>query len=75
MKLWGQEIVLGNRGQPVVLSIPPGGYTVWYLKLTLGSAKGYLRPLQKDLVLKFDGTSEECQTQVGLGYIYFTVNN
>ena len=64
MKLWGREIVWGNR-QPVVLSIPPGGYTVWYLKLTLGSAKGYLRPLQKDLVLKFDGTSEEMSNPGG----------
>ena len=39
----------GNR-QLMVLSIPPGGYTVLYLKATTASAKGYKRPLQKDQV-------------------------
>ena len=39
----------GNR-QLMVLSIPPGGYTVLHLKATTASAKGYKRPLQKDQV-------------------------
>ena len=39
----------GNR-QLMVLSIPPGGYTVLYLKATTASAKRYKRPLQKNQV-------------------------
>ena len=49
----GYEILrTGERGnrQLMVLSIPPGGYTVLYLKATTASAKGYKRPLQKDQV-------------------------
>ena len=36
----------GNR-QLMVLSIPPGGYTVLYLKATTASAKRYKRPLRR----------------------------
>lgn len=62
----GYEILrTGERGnrQLMVLSIPPGGYTVPYLKATIASAKGYIRPLQKDLVFT---PSEQEQMQVGV---------
>lgn len=62
----GYEILrTGERGsrQLMVLSIPPGGYTVPYLKATIASAKGYIRPLQKDLVFT---PSEQEQMQVGI---------
>ena len=39
----------GNR-QLLALTIPPGGYAVSYLKFTIASAKGYIRPYQKDVV-------------------------
>lgn len=61
----GYEILrTGERGnrQLMVLSMPPGGYTVPYLKATIASAKGYIRPLQKDLVFS---PSEQEQMQVG----------
>lgn len=74
----GYEILrTGERGNRLlmVLSIPPGGYTVVYLKATIASAKGYLRPLQKDLVFH-SATTEQYQTQVGgcfheLSYVLF----
>ena len=50
--------------QLMVLSIPPGGYTVLYLKATTASAKGYKRPLQKDQVST--PSSEQEQMQVGV---------
>jgi hypothetical protein len=34
-----------------MLPIPPGGYTVAFLKSTLASAKGYIRPFQKDIII------------------------
>ena len=34
------------------LPLPPGGYTVPYLKSVLGQARGFIRPLQKDLSLQ-----------------------
>ena len=49
----GYEILrAGQRGawQLMVIAIPPGGYTVTYLKSTINSAKGYVRPLQRDIV-------------------------
>lgn len=61
----GYEILrTGERGnrQLMVLSIPPGGYTVTYLKATIGSPKGYIRPLQKDLV--FTPAPEQEQMQI-----------
>ena len=33
------------------LPVPPGGYTVAYLKSILGQARGFICPLQKDLCL------------------------
>ncbi len=51
----------GNR-QLMVVSMPAGGYTVPYLKATIASAKGYIRPLQKDLVFS---PSDQEQLQVG----------
>ena len=63
----GYEILrTGERGncQLMVISMPPGGYTVPYLKATIASAKGYIRPLQKDLV--FTPSPEQEQMQVGV---------
>jgi len=62
----GYEILrTGERGnrQLMVLSMPPGRYTVPYLKVTIASARGYIRPLQKDLVFS---PSEQEQMQVGV---------
>ena len=61
----GYEILrTGERGnrQLMVVSMPPGGYTVPYLKAMIASVKGYLRPLQKDLVFP---PSDQEQLQVG----------
>ena len=44
---------------------PPDGYTVTYLKSTINSAKGYVRPLQRDIVLKPTTLSDPVQSQVG----------
>lgn len=52
-----------NR-QLMVLAIPPGGYTVAYLKSTIGTAKGYLRPYQKDIVIDESTVIGKGQTQV-----------
>ena len=42
-----------NRSKMLcVLPVPPGGYTVPYLKSVLGQARGFIRPLQKDLSLQ-----------------------
>lgn len=63
----GYEILkTGERGnrQLMVLSMPRGGYTVPYLKATIASAKGYIRPLQKDLVST--PSPEQEQMQVGV---------
>ena len=65
----GYEILrTGERGnrQLLLISIPPGGYTVAYLKATINTAKGYIRPLQKDLELNSTGTAEHGQMQVGV---------
>ena len=60
----GYEILRTGEGgnRQLMLSILPGGYTVPYLKATIASAKGYIRPLQKDLV--FAPSSEQHQVQV-----------
>ena len=39
----------GNR-ELLLIDIPLGGYTVSYLKSTIASAKGCIRPFQKDIV-------------------------
>ena len=65
--LGGYEILrTGERGnrQLMVLSLPPGGYTVLFLKATTASAKGYKRPFQKDQVST--PSSEQEQMQVGV---------
>ena len=41
----------GNRRSLDLVSIPPMGYTVPFLKETLGQAMGYIRPVQKNLDL------------------------
>ena len=48
-----QILRTGERGNRhlIVLPIPPGGYTVAFLKSTLASAKGYIRPFQKDITV------------------------
>ena len=53
----------GNR-QLLELTIPPGGYTVSYLKSTIASAKGYIRPYQKDIVVDNNAVLGQGQTQV-----------
>lgn len=57
---------MGERGnrQLTVMSMPPGAYTVPYLKANFASAKGGTRPLQKDLV--FTPSPEQEQMQVGV---------
>ena len=65
----GYEILrTGERGnrQLMVISMPPGGYTVPYLKATIASAKGYIRPLQKDLVFLPSPGQEQMQVGVFL---------
>lgn len=65
----GYEVLrTGDKGNKhlMVLGIPPGGYTVQYLKTTIGTAKGYLRPLKKDIVIsKQINGSQSGQSQVG----------
>ena len=68
----GYEILrTGDRGnrQLMLLAIPAGGYTVSYLKSTIASAKGYLRPLQKDIMIDSSIVAEQGQSQVGI-YTY-----
>ena len=62
----------GNR-QLMVIPIPPGGYTVNYLKTTLASAKGYLRPFQKDItpVLDHGNVAGGVQSQVSCSFLVF----
>ena len=63
----GYEILgTGERGnrQLMVISMPPVGYTVLYLKATIASAKGYIRPLQNNPV--FTPSPEQEQMQVGV---------
>ena len=64
----GYEILrAGQRTaqQLMVIAVPPGGYTVTYLKSTIASAKGYVRPLQRDIVLKSTTLTDPVQSQVG----------
>ena len=62
----------GNR-QLMVIPIPPGGYTVNYLKTTLASAKGHLRPFQKDItpVLDHGNVAGSVQSQVSCSFLVF----
>ena len=53
----------GNR-QLLELTIPPGGYTFSYLNSTIASAKGYIRPYQKDIVIDNNAVLSQSQTQV-----------
>ena len=51
----GYEImrsVVGSCKLLEVLLVPPGGYNVPYLKSCLLQAKGYIRPIQKQLSLE-----------------------
>ena len=45
----GFEILRCEGKSLRVIPPPPGGYTVDYLRGTLNQAKGYIRPLQRDL--------------------------
>lgn len=68
----GYEILrTGDKGNKhlMVLEIPPGGYTVQYLKTAIGSAKAYLRPLQKDIIL----SKGSVKLQVGY-FIFICIN-
>ena len=53
----------GNR-ELLLIDIPPGGYTVAYLKSTIASAKGYIRPFQKDIVINESTVINQGQAQV-----------
>jgi hypothetical protein len=53
----------GNR-QLIIIPIPPGGYTVAFLKSTLASAKGYIRPFQKDIIVDHGSVIGGVQSQV-----------
>ena len=44
--------------------IPPGGCTVAFLKATLASAKGYICPFQKDIVIGHGSVIGGVQSQV-----------
>ena len=44
--------VVGSSKLLEVLLVPPGGYNVPYLKSRLLQAKGYIRPIQKQLSLE-----------------------
>ena len=71
----GYEILrTGDRGNRslIVLEIPPGGYSVNYLKSTLGSAKAYLRPLQKDIPLLAGRKANASNSKVNLLLNLFT---
>ena len=51
----GYEILRLAEGRSkalVALPIPAGGYGVPYLKSILGQAKGYIRPIQKDIEIE-----------------------
>ncbi|CAB4041502.1 Hypothetical predicted protein, partial [Paramuricea clavata] len=56
----------GERGNCnlMLLAMPPGGYTVSFLKSTIGSAKGYIRPYQKDIVIGNSIFTSKGQTQI-----------
>jgi hypothetical protein len=47
IKSYEQEC--GNHNS-MLLAIPTGGYTVSFLKSTIGSAKGYIQPYQKYII-------------------------
>ena len=61
-----QILRAGERGNKHLMSItiPPGGYTVAFLKATLASAKGYIRPFQKDIVIGHGSVIGGVQSQV-----------
>ena len=42
----------GHSKQLLLIPIPPNGFSVSYLQSVLGQAKGYLRPLQRDIVME-----------------------
>ena len=67
----GYEILRsGERSsrELIVIPIPAGGYTVPYLKSTIASAKGYIRPMQKDIPLDLSASS---QNQVYLIFVVY----
>ncbi|CAB4009770.1 Hypothetical predicted protein [Paramuricea clavata] len=55
----------GNR-QLIMLPIPPGGYTVAFLKSTLASAKGYIRPFQKEIIVDHGSVIGGVQSQISM---------
>ena len=46
----------GNTRQLIEIPCPSKGFTVQYLKSALGQAKGFLRPIQKNLDLEVQAT-------------------
>lgn len=57
----GYELLRSERGQKplVVIDVPTSGYTVSYLKTVAHNAKIYIRPLQRDLSIEVENTTEE----------------
>lgn len=60
----GYEILRSGDGRAkelILIPMPPNGFTVEYLRSVMGQAKGYIRPLQRDIFLPAarsdDGTS------------------
>lgn len=57
----GYELLRSDRGMKllVVIDVPSCGYNVSYLKTVAHNAKIYIRPLQKDLSVEVDSSSQE----------------
>ena len=55
----GYEILWATEGQSkeLLIPMPPNGFSVNYLQSVLGQAKGYLRPLQRDIMETSQGVN------------------
>ena len=56
----GYEILRAMEGQSkeiLLIPMPPNGFSVNYLQSILGQAKGYLRPLQQDIMETSQGVN------------------
>ena len=56
----GFEILRADGKDLRLIPPPPGGYTVEYMRGVLNQAKGYIRPLQKDLSTNSVLSAEVC---------------
>ena len=55
-------------------TVPPGGYTVAYLKSTIASAKGYIRPYQRDIFINQSNIINQGQTRFEFNFFKFYFN-